>query len=211
MSIKFDPIAVGDKITGHLAEADLAKGAVIEHSKAAGALLVEVAEKHPKHLEPICDRIKLGRSRMHELMQIAGGRRTAEEVKANTKKRVAKHRAKAKALPNPESESSVTRDVTDDASEPQPSPEPENAEPSTPMSDLVDAAGDYWASEATKASGDLMAMFDGAISTLLALKAHSSESERLLAATAHSRTDLDTVASFVAAVGELRAVLLFNR
>jgi len=100
---KFDPIAVGDKIAGYLAEADKAKGAVIEHSKVAGALLVEVAEKHPKYLESICSRIHLGRSRLNELMQIAGGRKTAEEIKANTQKRVAKCRAKAKALPNPES------------------------------------------------------------------------------------------------------------
>jgi hypothetical protein len=44
-------------------------------------------------------------------MQIAGGRKTAEQVKAATKECVAKHRDKKKALPKPKP--SVTDDVTD--------------------------------------------------------------------------------------------------
>jgi len=53
--------------------------------------------------------------------------------------------------------------------------------------------------EAAKSDEELLATFDGAIDTLLALKAHNLEV--LLVGTAHSGTDLDTAASFVAAVG----------
>jgi hypothetical protein len=112
---KFDPIAVGDKIAEHIVAADQAKGAIVEHSKAAGALLIEVQDKHPKHLKAICDRIGLGRSRVYELMQIAGGRKTAEQVKAATAKRVQRHRARKKPEP-----ASVTSDVTDAVDVPSP-------------------------------------------------------------------------------------------
>ena len=39
---EFDPIAVGDEIAGHIAEADKAIAANREHSLAAGALLLDV-------------------------------------------------------------------------------------------------------------------------------------------------------------------------
>jgi hypothetical protein len=54
MTADFDPIAVADKIAGHLAEADKADAANREHSRAAGALLLDVQVNHPKHMDAIC-------------------------------------------------------------------------------------------------------------------------------------------------------------
>ncbi len=104
MRTEFDPIAVGDQIAVHLAKADSAKATQLEHSTAAGVLLLYVQKNHPKHLDDICQRIRLGHSRRGELLMIASGKRTPEETKAKTKARVDKHREKkkAKALPKPE-------------------------------------------------------------------------------------------------------------
>jgi hypothetical protein len=101
MTTNFDPIAVGDEIAGHLVEADKAAAANHEHSTAAGTLLLDVRENHPEHLDAICDRIGLGRSRRAELMMIAGGRKTVEQSRAQNKARVEKHRAKKKAATFP--------------------------------------------------------------------------------------------------------------
>jgi hypothetical protein len=122
MTTEFDPIAVGDKIAGHLAMADKAVAANREHSKAAGALLLDVQKNHPKHMDAICDRIGLGRSRRAELLMIAGGRKTLEQSKAQNKARVKRHRAKKNApvlLPPAPSENPLHRDVMDDPVEPQ--------------------------------------------------------------------------------------------
>jgi hypothetical protein len=99
---KFDPIAVGDKIAAHIAKADEAVSANREHSMAAGALLLDVAQNYPKHLEAICERIGLGLSRRKELLMIAGGRKTLEKSRADNKARQDRHRAKKRALPPPE-------------------------------------------------------------------------------------------------------------
>jgi hypothetical protein len=98
---KFDPIAVADKIAGHLAEADKADAAKREHSIAAGALLLDVQVNHPKHMDAICDRIGLKRSRRAELLMIARGRKTLEQSKAQNKARVKRHRTKKKAAALP--------------------------------------------------------------------------------------------------------------
>ena len=95
---EFNPIAVGDKIAGHIAAADRAKEAHDTESKTAGALLLDVAQNHPEHLEAICARIGLGLSRRKELLMIAGGRRTLEKSRADNKARQDRHRAKKRAL-----------------------------------------------------------------------------------------------------------------
>jgi hypothetical protein len=118
---EFDPIAVADKIAEHLAEADKAVAAHREHSMAAGALLLDVQENHPKHMEAICNRIRLGRSRRAELLMIAGGRKTLQESKAQNRARVQRHRTKKKAaaVPPPRpSESPLQRPVMDDPPQP---------------------------------------------------------------------------------------------
>jgi hypothetical protein len=94
MTAEFNPVAVGDKIAEHLAEAEKAIGICHERSKAAGVLLLDVAQNHPKHMEPIRIRLGLGDSRRKELLMIAGGRRTLEESRAEPAKRQARFKAK---------------------------------------------------------------------------------------------------------------------
>jgi hypothetical protein len=118
---EFDPIAVGDRIAGHIAEANKAIDAYREHSVAAGTLLLDVQKNHPQHLDAICKRIGLGRSRRAELLAIAGGRKTLAQSKAQNKARVKKHRAQKKAAalpPAPPSENPLHRAVMDDPFEP---------------------------------------------------------------------------------------------
>jgi hypothetical protein len=106
----FDPIAVGDKIKEHLAEADYAQeeseaawvtqykadARARRHTRAAAKLLLDVKKHHAEHLDPICERIGLGQSRRYELLAIVEGRKTEEETKAGTNRRVQKHRKKKK-------------------------------------------------------------------------------------------------------------------
>jgi hypothetical protein len=116
---KFDPIVVGDKIAAYELEAGKAKGSLLEYSKKSGALLFDVQQNHHEHLEAICARVGISRSRRFELLAIAGGRRTEEENKAISKARQEKKRAKdkaakAKAIPPPKPvPESVTTNVTD--------------------------------------------------------------------------------------------------
>jgi hypothetical protein len=111
----FDPVAVGDQIAAYEAEASKAKGALLDCSKKSGALLFDVQQNHPEHLEAICARVGISRSRRHELLMITSGRRTHEETKKKTKDRVDRHRAKKRtqALPKPEFDCPLQADVTD--------------------------------------------------------------------------------------------------
>jgi hypothetical protein len=116
VSVAFDPIAVGDEIAAYELEAAKAKGSLLECSKKSGALLLDVQQNHPEHLEVICTRVGISRSRRYELLAIAGGRRTEEENRQISKARQDRKREKdkaAKALPAPKLEESVTTDVTD--------------------------------------------------------------------------------------------------
>jgi hypothetical protein len=97
----FDPIAVGKEIAAHLAEADKAVAAHREYSMKAGALLLDVAQNHPEHLDAICKRISLGLSRRKELLMIAGGRKTVEQSRADNKRRQDRFRAKHKPKSSP--------------------------------------------------------------------------------------------------------------
>ena len=97
----FDPVAVGDKIAGHIAAADQAKDRMAEHSRAAGALLLDVATNHREHLKAICDRINLGLSRRKELLAIAAGRKTVEQSRADNTARQHRHREKKRTPGTP--------------------------------------------------------------------------------------------------------------
>jgi hypothetical protein len=112
---QFDPNKVGDEIKEHVAQIETAEGSLIEHKRAAAALLQDVAKNHGEHLNAVCVRAGLGKSRKSELLQIALGRKSEAQVKNETKKRVAKHRA-AKRLAEPKSgpNRSVTRPVTEE-------------------------------------------------------------------------------------------------
>ncbi len=94
--------AAGKEIVAHITAGDQAKDKAVEHYKAAGLLLLDVSNnKHPKDFTAFLTRscAGLGRSRAYELMQMAGGRKTVEQIRADTKKRVDRHRAKNKQRP----------------------------------------------------------------------------------------------------------------
>jgi hypothetical protein len=126
----FDPIAVGDQIAAYEAEAGKARGFLLDFSKKSAALLLDVQQNHPDHLEAICSRVGISRSRRYELLAIAGGRRTEEENRQISKDRQDRKRAKdkaakAKTLPPPKPEpESVTVDVTDSPEAPPQPPPP---------------------------------------------------------------------------------------
>jgi hypothetical protein len=128
MSAAADPTKteLAEKIAEAVKAADAAKTETVERSKVAGLLLLEAYRRWPKPKE-FFDFLKLAgglqRSRAYELMGVAGGRKTIDEIKAATRKRVQKHREK-KRLPPPEpAESSVT--VTDEPASADAAPTPE--------------------------------------------------------------------------------------
>jgi hypothetical protein len=134
----FDPVAVGDQIAAYEAEASKARDTLLDCTKKSGALLLDVQQNHPEHLEAICAHVGLSRSRRCELLSIAGGRRSEEENRRISNERQKWKRekdkaAKSKSLPPPKSEppESVTPVVTD-------SPEPTDAPPPQPVTVATD-------------------------------------------------------------------------
>ena len=106
-----------------------ARAEFVSRSKAVGLLLNEAHELHPtkKDFEAFLKRVHgLHVSRAYDLMRLAGGRVTDEQLKKETRDRVKKHRASKKKLlpkpapalkePEPKSES-VTSDVVTDFAE----------------------------------------------------------------------------------------------
>jgi hypothetical protein len=83
----FNAQAIAAKIADHERLAAAGKAQHVEHSRAAGALLVDVAQNHPEHLDEVCKLAGIGHSRRYELMMIAGGRRTVGEIRAQNKAR----------------------------------------------------------------------------------------------------------------------------
>jgi hypothetical protein len=95
--------------------AQTAKDELVSRSKAVGMLLLEAKKLHPvvKDFLAFLKRVKgLKRSRAYDMMCVADGRKTVEEIREATRKRVEKHRSSktAPALdkPEPEPEVSVT-------------------------------------------------------------------------------------------------------
>ncbi len=101
-----------------------AQAELVSRSKAVGLLLLEAKKLHPaaKDFEAFLNKVQgLKLSRAYDLLRLAGGRTTDEEIKKATRDRVKKHRA-SKKLPQPEPPPvaplplSVTRpDVTESA------------------------------------------------------------------------------------------------
>jgi hypothetical protein len=83
-------------IKAHIERGDKAKDKADQHYIAAGQHLKTLKDQHAGSWAEwealLKDRIGIGKSRASELMQIADGRRTVEETKADTAKRVARHR-----------------------------------------------------------------------------------------------------------------------
>jgi hypothetical protein len=89
---RFDPAAVAKEIMQHLAEVESAEMSLISNKRRAAELLQDVAKNHPTRLKEVCALAGIGASRRKELLQIALGRRTPEQIKCSTKERVKRHR-----------------------------------------------------------------------------------------------------------------------
>jgi hypothetical protein len=78
----FDPIAVADEIAALETEAQdklaEAEDEFKSRSEKIAAILWDVKQHHPEHLDAICERAKIGRSRRKELLQIGRGSKTIE-------------------------------------------------------------------------------------------------------------------------------------
>ena len=103
---------------------------LVSKSKVVGHLLLEAKKRHPKvaDFEAFLKRVNgLKLSRAYDLMRLAGGRITDEQLREKSRERVRKHRAKKK-LPMPEpTPLSVTHpDVTE-------SPNPEQKSKPVPV------------------------------------------------------------------------------
>jgi len=103
------------------AAATTALAELVSRSKAVGLLLLKAKELHPKvkDFDAFLKRVDgLQRSRAYDLMRLAGGRTTDEELKKNARERKQKSRAisKQKSLPGPAPKDSVTVTETAEAS-----------------------------------------------------------------------------------------------
>jgi hypothetical protein len=90
----------------------MAQGELVSTSKAVGLLLLEAKKLHPavKEFQAFLARVDgLKLSRAYDLMRLAGGRATEEEIRKDTRDRVKKHRD-AKKLPKKPEPLSVTSD-----------------------------------------------------------------------------------------------------
>ena len=110
------------KINAAVAEHNVAERAVttaqaelVSKSKVLGQLLLEAKKLHPKvkDFDAFLKRVDgLHLSRAYDLMKLAGGRTTDEQLRQEARDRVRKHRAK-KNLPTPEPVSVTDPDVTE--------------------------------------------------------------------------------------------------
>jgi hypothetical protein len=90
----FDPIAVADEIAALETEAQdklaEAEDEFKSRSEKIAAILWDVKQHHPEHLDAICERAKIGRSRRYELLRIGSGRETAKQSRKESAKRQTK-------------------------------------------------------------------------------------------------------------------------
>jgi hypothetical protein len=116
-----DEVLLG-KINAAVADHNAAEKAVttaqselVSKSKEVGLLLLEAKKRHPNvaDFEAFLKRVNgLKLSRAYDLLRLAGGRTTDEELRKDARERVRKHRAKKK-LPTPEPVSVTDPDVTE--------------------------------------------------------------------------------------------------
>jgi hypothetical protein len=69
-----------------------------DRSAQIATILWGIKKDHPEHLNAVCDRAGIGRSRRKQLLQIGSGSKTLEKSRAENKTRVQRHRAKARAI-----------------------------------------------------------------------------------------------------------------
>jgi hypothetical protein len=88
---------LGKDIVARIEAGDTAKAKADDHYKAAGLQLIEaqklVGKKFQAFLKDHCNRLR--KSRAYELIKIAKGKTTTQEVRAKTNERTKRHRAKA--------------------------------------------------------------------------------------------------------------------
>jgi len=101
---------------------ETAQADLVSRSKAVGLLLLEAKKLHPKvpEFNAFLKRVKgLKLSRTYDLLRLAGGRTTDEELRKDQRERVRKHRAKKKipaqpmSIAKPEPVSVTDPDVTE--------------------------------------------------------------------------------------------------
>jgi hypothetical protein len=117
---------IGKRIAAHCAKLVQCEDKAGQHKIAIGQLLAQVQQSCDEGgFEAFRERFcpKLGKSRAHELLQIASGKKSIDEVRAATRERVTRHREKAKSAPPLPPEPSVT--VTDKAEVPPAADDPE--------------------------------------------------------------------------------------
>jgi hypothetical protein len=110
----FDPIAIGDDVAALEREAQSkladAKSEFASRSEKIAAILWDVKQHHPEHLDAICERAEIGLSRRKELLQIGSGRKTIRQSRQATAARQAKFKAKKKAnAAEPSTSEAVTK------------------------------------------------------------------------------------------------------
>jgi len=109
------------EISRHVEAGDRARADAMGHYAEAGRLLLQIRADNKRGFEAFLDKrlASVGRSRAYELMQLASGRKTVEEIKEATRKRVEKHRRKkeesvtARAVTD-DDESEISREITRD-------------------------------------------------------------------------------------------------
>jgi hypothetical protein len=89
-----------------------AQAELVSRSKTVGLLLLEAKKLHPqvKDFEAYLKRVQgLKLSRAYDLLRLAGGRTTDEELRKEARERQQKSRAKPKILPKPEPKQSESK------------------------------------------------------------------------------------------------------
>jgi hypothetical protein len=187
---------IGREITARVEKLDKLGAKAVDHVDSIDCLLVE-AEKLCETREAFeafkrkhC--AELGRSRTYELLAIKDGRKSREEIRALTRARVAKHRARKKSVTDNPSVTSKT--ATGECSK---APAPERtAEPQA--SDAANKCMAKWKSKVTKR--ELLRMLE----PILALASKDD-----IATISDGDAALDDALEFAGGIiGELRAALL---
>src|SRR5262249_51321515 len=107
-------------IKAHIKAGDKAKGKAEDHYIAAGQYLKQLKDDCPDQkafLEKVEKEIGIGKSRTYELLKIGDGRKTVEETRADTAKRVAKHE---QSRPLANGQNSDEPEVEDEEPDPHP-------------------------------------------------------------------------------------------
>jgi hypothetical protein len=126
--------------------ATTAQAELVSRSKQVGMLLLEAKKLHPavKDFEAFLMRVGRKLSRAYDLLRLAGGRTTDEELKKDARERQQKSRAKK--LPKPDSVTEpMSRKPSAPASLPETQPEPSvTSTPATESAEPLSPKGENW-------------------------------------------------------------------